>query len=285
MPLSKPTQVFKRSNFGDLILPLRAEDLSILEEPHIIPDAYGILCMRGHVGLFINGRAQQAEAGCLCSIVPNAVAQIDHVSPDFEGYLMMCQASFLEQVYLPFGASFRQAFVHHPCIELAPSEHEVLLSYIGFVSSYQSTEGHRYREEALKHLMQATIYEIIGIYHRRLDRGDEATHSTRQGYFWQFEDLLAQHYAESREVGFYADKLFITKQYLSKICVELVQMTASEYINCYVMNLLRVHLRDTERSILQISEQFGFANPSHFTQYFRRHAGVTPSQYRRRLQH
>jgi transcriptional regulator GlxA family with amidase domain len=42
-------------------------------------------------------------------------------------------------------------------------------------------------------------------------------------------------------------------------------------------------LRDTELSVTQICSRVGFNSLSHFTTTFRRHTGLSPSDYRRRI--
>lgn len=39
-------------------------------------------------------------------------------------------------------------------------------------------------------------------------------------------------------------------------------------------------LRETDRSIIEISLDVGYASPSHFAQIFRRETGVSPTDYR-----
>ena len=39
-------------------------------------------------------------------------------------------------------------------------------------------------------------------------------------------------------------------------------------------------LRETKRSVVEIALDVGYSNPSHFTQLFRREAGLSPSDYR-----
>ena len=79
---------------------------------------------------------------------------------------------------------------------------------------------------------------------------------------------------------FYADRLCITPRYLSAICKELTGMTATESINNHVMVNARILLASTDMSVLQISEELNFPNPSFFSQFFKRHEGVVPKTYR-----
>ena len=57
-------------------------------------------------------------------------------------------------------------------------------------------------------------------------------------------------------------------------------MTATESINNHVMVNARILLASTDMSVLQISEELNFPNPSFFSQFFKRHEGVVPKTYR-----
>ncbi|EXF96622.1 hypothetical protein HK44_016055 [Pseudomonas fluorescens HK44] len=45
--------------------------------------------------------------------------------------------------------------------------------------------------------------------------------------------------------------------------------------------VLRRLLRETQLSVVTVANQVGYSNPSHFAQVFRKHTGLSPSDYRR----
>ena len=53
-------------------------------------------------------------------------------------------------------------------------------------------------------------------------------------------------------------------------------ITAKEWIDRAVITQAKILLRHSELSVLEISEELGFANPSFFSKYFRRLTGLTP---------
>ena len=101
----------------------------------------------------------------------------------------------------------------------------------------------------------------------------------RESHFFK---LLAKHCRQEHTVGFYADKLNRTPKYLSGAIRKLSGRSVPEWIT---MNLLRESksmLKTTGMTVLEISEDLNFSSPSVFVQFFRRHTGITPLQYRRR---
>ena len=98
--------------------------------------------------------------------------------------------------------------------------------------------------------------------------------------FSRFLSQIASEQYKRRQVSYYADKLCLTPKYLSIVCqrvsgkAPIQWITESTMEDCYAM------LRDTNKSVKEISDSLGFPNSSFFGQFFRRQAGMTPLEYR-----
>lgn len=99
--------------------------------------------------------------------------------------------------------------------------------------------------------------------------------------FARFMHDLEHYYKESRDVQYYADRLFITRKYLGIIVNRKSGKTPKQLIDEYVMMQLKIALRNTNDSIKQIATAFHFTDDSLLIRYFRAHTGMTPVQYRR----
>ena len=96
----------------------------------------------------------------------------------------------------------------------------------------------------------------------------------------EFSKLLMQYHRESRKASFYADKLCISTQYLSRILRECTGRSVNSWITEFVIAEAKYLLKSSDMSILQISEKLNFPNPSFFTRYFKQYAGITPMKFR-----
>ncbi|PXV66283.1 AraC-like DNA-binding protein [Dysgonomonas alginatilytica] len=92
--------------------------------------------------------------------------------------------------------------------------------------------------------------------------------------------LLLTHYREERSVAFYADKMCLTSKYLSKIIKEISGKSILEWISETVIMASKALLKSSEMTVLQISEELNFPNPSFFSRFFKKHTGMTPIEYR-----
>ncbi|MDE7130093.1 MAG: helix-turn-helix domain-containing protein, partial [Alistipes sp.] len=97
----------------------------------------------------------------------------------------------------------------------------------------------------------------------------------------KFLSTLATDFTKSREVAYYADKLCITPKYLTIVVRNTSGMSATEWISRIVINNAKALLTGTQMTVQQISNKLNFPNPSFFGQYFLRHVGKTPKEFRR----
>ncbi|MBQ3827985.1 MAG: helix-turn-helix domain-containing protein [Prevotella sp.] len=98
--------------------------------------------------------------------------------------------------------------------------------------------------------------------------------------FIGFNRLLPQHFIEHRDIGFYAGKLCITNDYLSRIVKRVSGRTVGDFINQLLMMEACYLLRTTSLSISEIAQRLQFAEPAAFTHFFTRMNGVSPKTYR-----
>ena len=85
-----------------------------------------------------------------------------------------------------------------------------------------------------------------------------------------------------RNTSFYADKLCVTERYLYKICKKETGQSPKEIIDNFLVSAIKNSLLTTEMSLQQIADQYRFPDQSAFSQYFKRHEGISPSEFRRR---
>ena len=90
-----------------------------------------------------------------------------------------------------------------------------------------------------------------------------------------------KHYKEKREVSFYAKMLCITPKYLTTIIKTVSGKSAKDWILEYVILEIKALLRDSSLNIQEIVLKTNFANQSSLGRFFRKHTGMSPSEYRK----
>ena len=103
------------------------------------------------------------------------------------------------------------------------------------------------------------------------------------GIMKDFIDLMLENILNETSVGFYAEKLCISKQYLSLIVKEKTRVPVGTIISAMRVETAARLLREPEMTIMQIAEKMSFSDQSSFGKFFKKHIGVSPLKYRQTL--
>ena len=95
-----------------------------------------------------------------------------------------------------------------------------------------------------------------------------------------FFKLLAENCRKIHEVKFYAERLCVTPSYLSRTTQRMFSISPKEIIDRQIVMEIKSLLTSTDLSIKEIANMYHFESSSYLGRYFRRHIGMTPSEYR-----
>ncbi|PWW07277.1 helix-turn-helix protein [Paenibacillus cellulosilyticus] len=84
------------------------------------------------------------------------------------------------------------------------------------------------------------------------------------------------HFGEPLPLDMISNHFYISKSYLSRVFKEITGFGYSEYVSITRIREAERLLRDTNWSIMQISEHCGFDNFSHFGKMFKKLTGLSP---------
>ncbi len=92
--------------------------------------------------------------------------------------------------------------------------------------------------------------------------------------------LVEEHFRKERQLDFYAGKLAMTPDRLNDHVKRAVGVTAGHLIRQRVLTEAKRQLVFTNQPIHEIAYDLTFADPSHFTRFFRKQTGTTPQAFR-----
>ena len=170
-------------------------------------------------------------------------------------------------------------YYDNPIMQMSAQDMELCLRDLDDIKCRLLQTDHIYHQETLERSMENFVYDIFYIY--SVCNSQQSSKGGREALLaQQFIDLLQQHVRQVRTVEFYADKLFVTPKYLSRICLQSTGHNASYWITHFTLSQIMEELTDTDRTLTDISNDFNFPYLSHFTRYVKQHSGKTPSEYR-----
>ena len=161
---------------------------------------------------------------------------------------------------------------------LSETESQQLGSLAAIIRNVAGNEP--FPKEVVEDLMSAYlgILEQSATFHTAL----APLPARKEQLFRQFISLVGIHFHEHRDTAFYARQLCLASHYLSPLIREASGESPSTWITRAVISEAKVLLEQSDKTVLQISEELGFPNAPFFCRYFKRETGMTPSEYRER---
>lgn len=96
-----------------------------------------------------------------------------------------------------------------------------------------------------------------------------------------FVKAVETHAKTNSDVAFYADCLNVSPRYLSQVCRKVGEQTPKQVIDAALIDCIKSELTLTNHTFQEIAYACGFSSQAHFSKYFKKLTGLTPSQYRR----
>lgn len=103
--------------------------------------------------------------------------------------------------------------------------------------------------------------------------------SSKINVFQKFTLLIDENLTKNRNASFYASELAITYKHLNSICKELVNKTAKNVIDDYIILQAKRSLINSKLKSTELAYSLGFDDPTNFTKYFKKNTGLTPKSF------
>ena len=167
-----------------------------------------------------------------------------------------------------------------PIFQLEAEQADYLQKTLVLFSS-RLEELHLYRDGIVRHLCSFLLLQMAdALYQKNCETTGFANRSTE--IFRNFKRLLVHHYREQHNIGFYADRLYISTTYLSRIVRNITGHTVCFHISELLCADARKLLECTDKDVKEIADELGFSDQSVFGKFFVRKTGLSPLKYRMR---
>ena len=154
-----------------------------------------------------------------------------------------------------------------------------MYNYLGMIKD-KVTSQDIYRRELIIHLLRYLYLELFNAYQKESTLMTARRDTRKEELANKFFGLIMKHFKENKDVAFYADKLCITSKYLTMVIKETSGKSAKDWIVEYIILEIKALLKNTSLNIQEIAIKTNFANQSSLGRFFRKHTGMSLSQYR-----
>lgn len=215
---------------------------------------------------------------------PGQLFTLDKVSEDMYSIYLLFTPEFMEPLVPSLSLQTQFPFLDYagiPFFKLSETEARQIEDLF-FAIDAEIKNNHADKAQAIRHFINLILISAKRSYIRQ-----ELTtvyHNAQAGSLVvRFKKLVGQHFITLRSVAEYASKLAVTPKHLSKIVKDETGRTPSDFINEMLLMEIKALLRHSPLNISEIAYQLDFSDPSHLTNFFKKHQGLTPVQYRNEI--
>lgn len=241
------------------------------------------LCTEGSASYQLDTQEQNIGPGDFIIVSDHHVVDKLSTSPDSKGLYIALSIDFYHETIRNV-SDISTLFLYarnNPVLALKETEQNTFKEYFKVIRSKMEDTANHYRRDLVRTLLLAMFYDLSNVIYSNRVPHTGKRQMRSDAIFTDFIGLLENHCRSERRVGWYAEQLNITPKYLSESVKNVSHRTPNEWIDFYVIQELRVALRESSKTIKEIAAELNFPNQSFLGKYFKEHVGLSPKEYRK----
>lgn len=230
------------------------------------------------------------QKGSVVCLAPGQVIGIDDTGEEFhpKGYALCFHPDLIHGTNLGRSMKEYTFFSYEVNEALHLSERERMI-FIDCLMKIQEELQHSI-DRLSKRLIANNIELLLNYCLRFYERQFITRQNVNRDILTRFETLLDNYYTGDNAfqegvptVKYCADKLCLSPNYFGDLIKKETGKTALECIQNKIISIAKERLLLPSDSISQIAYSLGFQYPQHFTRVFKRMTGMTPNEYREKV--
>lgn len=273
-------------------LPIKIFNKKVLKTDQLVGKLYqqtrpAILFVRkGRATINLQINTIQVDENSVLLSDQDSIFEFQEISRDFEFQVVLYTNSFIEKLGLKLNKLkvFKHFKTHINKIAHLPQDEFKLLWTQSEVleAVINKNSEHNYSEDITEHLFSAFIYSVSGSLLKQQELSKDRM-SRQEDIAFEFVKNVFENFKQERALQFYAQKQKLTIRHLSAVVKSVTQKTANQIISEFVLNEAKILINSRKASMAEIAEYLKFSDPYSFSHFFKKHEGVSPSQYRAAL--
>lgn len=253
----------------------------ILCKPFLMNYVGLIVCEKGYFCFDVDKKKFTARAGETVFLSEGNNFSIGELSDDLRVSILFYHIDPIREI---LGSSIVAMYLYttltpEPCYVWTSGEESDLARYIALLGRHRKSAQNPFDNHECKLLLLALTYRLCSIYSRRIiEEKNVAGHKIDT--FIKLIRLIEKYYMQERGVAFYADKLCLSPKYLSALSKSVCGYTVQELVFRAIIQKSIFWLKNTNKSVQEISDDLNFPNASFFGTFFKKQTGLAPSYYR-----
>mgnify|MGYP002552557094 FL=1 len=261
--------------------------LPLTEHATYLGEGYGGLCTGGTAVIDLFSMRRQISKNDLVTILPFQLGSIHKVSDDFSMIFFKVDKVMFMDIMSSLGRITPDFFFHmrkNFQVPISVNEAKRFLGFCRAIDFRTNNDDPAFRRETILHLLRIYYWDFYVHFQKKTrKRNTPLLNSNKESIAMKFAMLVFENRETHREVAYYADQLCISPLYLTKIIQEVNGRSARDMIADYTIIGIKTLLRNADITIKDVVRHSGFSSQSSFSRFFRKHTGMSPSEYRRTI--
>ena len=261
--------------------------LPLTEHATYLGEGFGGLCTGGTAVIDLFSMRRQISKNDLVTILPFQLGSIHKVSDDFSMIFFKVDKVMFMDIMSSLGRITPDFFFHmrkNFQVPISVNEAKRFLGFCRAIDFRTNNDDPAFRSETILHLLRIYYWDFYVHFQKKTrKRNTPLLNSNKESIAMKFAMLVFENRETHREVAYYADQLCISPLYLTKIIQEVNGRSARDMIADYTIIGIKTLLRNADITIKDVVRHSGFSSQSSFSRFFRKHTGMSPSEYRRTI--
>ena len=261
--------------------------LPLTEHATYLGEGFGGLCTGGTAVIDLFSMRRQISKNDLVTILPFQLGSIHKVSDDFSMIFFKVDKVMIMDIMSSLGRITPDFFFHmrkNFQVPISVNEAKRFLGFCRAIDFRTNNDDPAFRRETILHLLRIYYWDFYVHFQKKTrKRNTPLLNSNKESIAMKFAMLVFENRETHREVAYYADQLCISPLYLTKIIQEVNGRSARDMIADYTIIGIKTLLRNADITIKDVVRHSGFSSQSSFSRFFRKHTGMSPSEYRRTI--
>lgn len=252
-------------------------------------EVYALFLKNGsQCSLKFGRRSYDYQEGTIVSFAPGQIVgiedEVDMLAPDVTGLMF-----HPDLIYgTPLAKKIKEfeffGYSQNESLHLSEKEREKFNFYLGLIKE----ELQRPIDNHSAAVLSAHIQLLLEHLDRFYDRQFITRHKVNSDVVAQFQQELKTYFSSNEivvtpNVGYFADKASLTTGYFSSLIKKETGMSPKDLISLQLIDEAKRRLVSTTKDISGIAYSLGFEYPAHFTRLFKKVTGLTPTEYRTKV--
>lgn len=264
--------------------------MDIIEYPCRFHGYMAFFCIKGEFEVEINLKKFTIRKDSMFIYTPGNIVRVTNIDPKEKESVHFVVVAISEDLMSSTRFDFSKLYneslrlLESPCVVINENERELCRKYFDLIQEVSKMRIPNMRESVAA-LISSIFYLMGAMWTDRLTaakkNGGEEVSTRSKIVLEDFLMLVRDYHTKERSLSFYADKLYLTPKYLSKLIKSVSGKSAHEWIDSFVILEAKNLLKYSDMSIKSIVYELNFPNQTTFYRFFKTKTGMTPSEYRK----